>query len=295
MEKVIKTRKKREAKVVEAGANIKETKDCFILNGVFRVSKGNYSVITAAIKEKTNLMLIGDSGIGKTELVYNYCKAHNIDCTILDMGTMTDPITSLIGTHVITVEDGIQRSTFVKSRFSELIQKPGVILLDELSRASLMASNILFPCLDFRRELPMEYCFSDCTPIKIHPDCIFFATVNIGAQFSGTNKLDRALVDRFLTIKVDSPIGLDDILCYEFPSLNKEEIDKVVAAKVAISKKYKEFTCSFDLSLRHLKNICQLIKSGLVPYDAFYCICNGLAGEDGVKSITDIITKLKEA
>ena len=69
--------------------------------------------------------------------------------------------------------------------------------------ASATANNLLFPCLDFRRELPMEYCFEDCAPIKIHPECVFFATANLGGQYTGTHKLDRALMDRFMLVEID--------------------------------------------------------------------------------------------
>lgn len=294
MTKIVKKRTIK--KKIVSSEKIQKLKDkSLLLNGKFEVSTGNYAVLETAVREKANLMFIGDSGIGKTELVYHYCKAKDIPLTILDMGTMTDPITSLIGSHIITVEDGEQKSKFMKSRFSEIIQKPGIVLLDELSRASHSATNILFPCLDFRRELAMEYCFSDCEPIKVHPECIFFATVNIGSQYSGTNRLDRALVDRFMTIKVDNPVSLDFILENTFPTISKDIIERVIAAKVAISKKYKDCECSFDLNLRHIKNICQLINGSITPYDAFYNICNGLSGEDGIKSITSILTKLNES
>ena len=92
----------------------------------------------------------------------------------------------------------------IKSKFTQDIQKPGVILLDELSRAPATTNNILFPCLDSRRMLPVEMAGGDeLRSIPVHPDCVFVATANVGAEYTGTMSLDRALVGRFFPLELD--------------------------------------------------------------------------------------------
>ena len=39
--------------------------------------------------------------------------------------------------------------------------------------------------------------------IKVHPDCVFIATANIGAEYTGTTQMDRALVDRFFMQEIE--------------------------------------------------------------------------------------------
>jgi MoxR-like ATPase len=39
--------------------------------------------------------------------------------------------------------------------------------------------------------------------IKIHHDCVFIATANIGAEYTGTSQMDRALVDRFFMQEIE--------------------------------------------------------------------------------------------
>ena len=39
--------------------------------------------------------------------------------------------------------------------------------------------------------------------IKVHPDCVFVATANIGAEYTGTSQMDRALVDRFFMLELE--------------------------------------------------------------------------------------------
>lgn len=266
--------------------------DTKVINGYFKVLTGLYKVVERNVDKKVNTLLLGPTGVGKTELVSNVAKSMGLPLTIFDMGTMTDPIMSLVGTHTISIEDGVTKSTFIRSRFSEVIQQPGIVLLDELSRASATANNLLFPCLDFRRELSMEYCFSDCSPVKVHPDCVFFATANLGSQYTGTHKLDRALTDRFMIIEVDPLRGRDieEAIMLSFPTLPHEIVVKMVNVYEDINKAHDEYQISYNLSLRHLKMIADMIKDGFTLYDSFYVICKGVGGAEGLKAIETILS-----
>ena len=249
--------------------------------------------------KKINTLILGPTGYGKTELVYHMAAHLDIPVTIFDMGTMTDPIMGLVGTNTIQVESGTTVSKFIKSRFSAAIQKPGIILLDELSRASLQANNLLFPCLDFRRELSMEYAFNDSEPIHIHPECVFFATANIGSQYSGTNKMDRALLDRFVLLEMDtlSQSQMLDILKFSYPTIAYPDLTTLVSIYEKINAANEAYTISFGLSFRHLKVLAAFVQDGFTIYDAYYTLCKGLAGKEGLKSIESILSdhKVKKA
>lgn len=265
------------------------------LNGYFKIQRGTFEILKHNIQNGVNTMLIGPTGTGKTEVVSNLAKALDLSLTIFDMGTMTDPVMGLVGTHVITVVNGQTKSEFKMSRFSEVIQKPGIVMLDEISRAPAMANNLLFPCLDFRRELPMEYSFHDTTPIPVHPGCVFFSTANMGSQYTGTHKLDRALLDRFMLIEMDS-IGKKEIketLLSEIPNLNVKDVNKMVEVFSSINEQHDEFKIAFNLSLRHLKTIARLVSNGFTIYDGFLAICKGLGGKDGLKAIESILDESK--
>ena len=282
-------------KLVADETKIKEEGNIVTLNGYFKVEKGTFEILKHNIGYGINTMLIGATGTGKTEVVANIAKVFNVPLTIFDMGTMTDPVMGLVGTHVISVENGVTKSEFKRSRFSELIQQPGIILLDEISRAGAMSNNLLFPCLDFRRELPMEYSFHDTTPIPIHPQCVFFSTANMGSQYTGTHKLDRALLDRFMLIEVDS-IKKDDIiatLVAEFPKITKTKINKLVSVFEKINKEHDEFKISFNLSVRHLKTIAKLVSNGFTIYDGYVALCKGLGSQEGLKAIKAILDDAK--
>ena len=265
------------------------------LDGYFRVSEGMYAILKRNIVRNVNTLILGPTGVGKTELVSNIAKSLNIPLTIFDMGTMTDPIMSLVGNHVIKMNDGVTTSTFVKSRFSEVIQQPGIVLLDEISRAVVTSNNLLFPCLDFRRELPMEYSFESNQPVKVHPNCVFIATANLGGQYTGTHKLDRALLDRFMVVELD-PLNDNQVkkaIHTHAPSLSKDEVNEMVRVYSSLNKAHIEFTISFNLSIRHLKMISEMVQDGFTLYDSFYVICKGIGGVDGAKSLETIFKTSK--
>jgi MoxR-like ATPase len=258
----------------------------------FLVEKPVHRILMHNIKHNVNTMLLGPTGVGKTELISEIGKSLKLPVTIFDMGTMADPIMSLIGTHAISIEDGKSKSEFKASRFSEVIQKPGIVVLDELSRAAAGSNNLLFPCLDFRRELPMEYSFHDTTPIKIHPECVFIATANTGSSYTGTHKLDKALEDRFMIIAIDS---LNSQACsYVLDSvygenLKKSDRDSIVKNYFKINQEHDDFKISFRLSMRHLKNIAMLVVNGFTVYDAFFAVCTGIAGKESSETLKSII------
>ena len=166
----------------------------------FFVKEADWYILVRNILTKTASMILGPSGTGKTELIALAGKKLGIEVNIYNMGTMIDPISGLLGVHRL-VQGG---SVFDYAKFTEDIQKPGIVLLDELSRAPLSANNILLPCLDSRRELPVDIAGGNgVRNVKVHPECVFIATANIGAEYTGTTQLDRALVDRFFMHEIE--------------------------------------------------------------------------------------------
>jgi MoxR-like ATPase len=270
-------------------------KDFKTIGGYFRAPIGIYNILKRNVIRGTNTLLLGPTGVGKTELAYSLGKELGLPVNIFDMGTMSDPIMGLVGTHVIKAVDGKTTSEFKKSRFSEIIQKPGIVVLDELSRASATANNLLFPCLDFRKELAMEYCFEDQTPVKVHPECVFIATANLGSQYTGTHKLDRALLDRFMLMEIEplDSTRTKEVLKHHFKLLNDVQINKIVDCYIKINKAHEEFTISFNLSLRHLKLIGELVQDKFTIYDSFYVICKGIGGTEGLKTLEGILKSTK--
>lgn len=267
-----KTYKHTDVKELSLIDDIREKHPCPSIDCGFYVDERNWNYLVRNIIRHKNTMLIGPTGTGKTEIVMKICETLGLDCHIYDMGSMQDPLTDLLGSH--RLENG--SSIFDYAKFVEDVQKPGVILLDELSRAPLMTNNILFPCLDSRRQLPVEIADSKHDRvIKVHPECTFIATANIGSEYSGTNEIDAALLNRFLPIQLNYlPANVEVEVVTIRTGISKTDAVDIVSRFNAIRQAYNENKISKSVSMRELIACGELIADGFKVFDALdYVIC----------------------
>lgn len=233
----------------------------------FYVDPDNWYLLLRNITNQVNTMLIGPTGTGKTELISFACKQLNVPCHIYDMGSMYDPVAGLLGVHRLQ-EGGV--STFDYAKFTHDISEPGVILLDELSRAPVTTNNILFPCLDSRRTLPVEIAGGDdLRAVKVHEDCCFIATANVGAEYTGTMSMDRALVGRFFPLELDyMPRDMEEQVLMKRCRVPFEAAEHIVAVANSIRSLYKKQELSSSLSTRETLMAAELVADGWSPLRA---------------------------
>jgi hypothetical protein len=72
-------------------------------------------------------------------------------------------------------------------------------------------------------------------------------------------------------------------------SLTNKDYETIVSIFFAINKEHDEFKINFSLSMRHLKTIASMVKSGFTIYDSYYAVCKGIGGKAAIDSITSII------
>jgi len=163
---------------------------------MFVINKTKKEMLKQLVEGGKNCLLTGATGSGKTTLCVELAKELKMNSVIINCGSTQDARTSLLG--FFTLENG--NTTFQESDFLKAIQTPNtLIVLDELSRASDDAFNIIFPLLDFRKSVLVEELESTGNrEIKVDPSVRFIATANIGLEYSSARMIDRALLDRFL-------------------------------------------------------------------------------------------------
>lgn len=232
----------------------------------FYVEEGTWNFLVRNIIRNIPTILIGPTGVGKTELVIRAAKQLGIECHIYDMGSMIDPLSDLLGTH--RLKDG--NSVFDYAKFVSDVQKPGIILLDELSRAPLMTNNILFPCLDSRKTLPIEIADSSGDrEVKVHPQCVFIATANIGAEYSGTNDIDAALMNRFIPIQLDYLDKATEADIVKIRSgITKQQAEKIVAVANLIRTEYLNSNLSRSVSTRETIACGDMVADGFTELES---------------------------
>lgn len=226
----------------------------------FYVDVNDWYLLLRNIQNQVNTLMIGPTGTGKTELVMLACKKLGIPCAIYDMGSMYDPVAGLLGVH--RLQKG--GSVFDYAKFTEDISKPGVVLLDELSRAPVTTNNILFPCLDSRRRLPVEIAGGDdVRSIEVHAECCFVATANIGAEYTGTMSMDRALVGRFFPVELAYlPSKIEEDILVKRCGVLKTDASMIVKLANDIRKLFEKQELSHCVSTRETLMVGDLITDG---------------------------------
>ena len=183
-------------------------------------------LIRSAVRAK-NIMMTGPAGCGKTMAAKALVRALDRPDFYFNLGATQDPRATLIGnTHF----DKNKGTFFSESAFVKAIKTPNaVILLDELSRAHPDAWNILMTVLDQgQRYLRLDE--ADGSPIvKVAEGVTFIATANIGNEYTSTRVMDRAILDRFVTIEMDvlndeQELGL---LKFMFPDVEEHNLKAI--------------------------------------------------------------------
>jgi MoxR-like ATPase len=183
-------------------------------------------LIRSAVRAK-NIMMTGPAGCGKTMAAKSLVNSLDRPDFYFNLGATQDPRATLIGNTMFNQTKG---TYFSESAFVSAIKTPNaVILLDELSRAHPDAWNILMTVLDQgQRYLRLDE--AEGSPIvKVAEGVTFIATANIGNEYTSTRVIDRAILDRFVTIEMDvlndeQELGL---LSYMYPEVNQDDLKAV--------------------------------------------------------------------
>jgi MoxR-like ATPase len=169
-------------------------------NGLFMDELKWKYLLRSAVRGK-NIMMTGPTGCGKTLAAQSLVKSLKRPDYYFNLGATQDPRATLIGNTHFNKESG---TFFAESAFVKAIKTPNaIILLDEISRAHPEAWNILMTVLDQgQRYLRLDE--AEGSPIvKVASGVTFIATANIGNEYTSTRIMDRAIMDRFVTIEMD--------------------------------------------------------------------------------------------
>jgi MoxR-like ATPase len=183
-------------------------------------------LLRSAVRAR-NIMMTGPAGSGKTMAAKALVSALKRPFFYFNLGATQDPRAALIGNTHFNKSTG---TYFSESAFIKAIKTPyAVVLLDELSRAHPEAANILMTVLDqTQRYLRLDE--QDNSPIvEVAKGVTFVATANIGSEYTATRVMDRALLDRFVTIEVDT-LNADQeyqLLNMLYPDTNQDDLKAV--------------------------------------------------------------------
>ncbi|MDO8785969.1 MAG: MoxR family ATPase, partial [Syntrophales bacterium] len=147
-------------------------------------------------KHPVNVLVAGKQGCGKSTMVRQFAARTKRPFATFQVGILSEP-GQLFGEYKLRGGE----TYYQKFLFPQAIQTPGcVIHLEEINRPEHpKALNMLFSILAEDRRVWTD----ELGLIKVAPEVVFFATLNEGEEFIGTEMLDAALRDRFYTMVLD--------------------------------------------------------------------------------------------
>jgi len=176
-----------------------------------------------------NVMMTGPSGCGKTLAAQTVASVlDGRQFFYFNIGATQDPRSTLVGNTHYSKDKG----TFVaEALFVKAIQTPNaIVLLDELTRGHADAWNILMTVLDENQRYLRIDEMPDTPTISVARGVTFIATANIGAEYTATRVLDRAMMDRFASVVEMEPLGRDDertLLIMTYPDVNIDNLTAI--------------------------------------------------------------------
>lgn len=221
-------------------------------------------LIRSAVRAR-NIMMTGPAGCGKTMAAKALVKSLDRPDFYFNLGATQDPRATLVGN---TQFDKIKGTFFSESSFVKAIKTPNaVILLDELSRAHPEAWNILMTVLDQgQRYLRLDE--AEGSPIVNVADGVtFIATANIGNEYTSTRVLDRAILDRFVTIEMDVLSDEQELGLLKFMFPNVEELDLKAVSEISHHTRQQYFSDEGKLS--SMVSTRASVETASLIYDGF--------------------------
>ena len=239
-------------------------------------------LIRSAMRGK-NIMMTGAAGCGKTMAAKKLVEALDRPHFYFNLGATQDPRGTLIGNTHFKKDEG---TTFSESLFVKAIQtKDAIILLDEISRAHPEAWNILMTVLDQgQRYLRLDE-HENAPTIDVAEGVTFVATANIGNEYTATRAMDRALVDRFIIVEMDTLNKEQEAALLKdlHPGVTQEQVDAVaeIASMTRIEVKNDAPRVSNAISTRISVEIAGLLEDGFTLAEAAEVCIYPFFDEDG--------------
>jgi len=213
-----------------------------------------------AQRHPVNVLAAGKQGCGKSTMVRQFAARNNRPLATFQIGILSEP-GQLFGEH--RLREG--ETYYQEFLFPRAIQTPGcVIHLEEINRPEHpKALNMLFSVLAEDRKVHLD----ELGLIKVADGVVFFATLNEGEEFIGTEMLDAALRDRFYVTTLDYlPAEVETNVLQLKSGISKGNALTIVNVANKLRHNAQE---PMVVSTRHTLMIAEMVAVGATTKEAF--------------------------
>jgi nitric oxide reductase NorQ protein len=211
-------------------------------------------------RHPVNVLVVGKQGCGKSTLVRQFAARNKRPLATFQIGLLSEP-GQLFGEHAL--KDG--ETYYRKFLFPDAIQTPGcVIHLEEINRPEHpKALNMLFSVLSEDRSIYTD----ELDHIRVADDVVFFATLNEGDEFIGTEMLDAALRDRFYVTLLDYlPPEVETRVLHLKAGIDEADAQTIVNVAGKLRNNSRD---PMVVSTRHTLMVAEMVSVGATVEQAF--------------------------
>ena len=211
-------------------------------------------------RHPVNVLVAGKQGCGKSTLVRQFASRNRRPLATFQIGILSEP-GQLFGEH--RLRDG--QTYYQEFLFPQALRTPGcVIHLEEINRPEHpKALNMLLSVLAESRSVWLD----ELGHIKVADGVVFFATLNEGEEFIGTEMLDAALRDRFYVTMLDYlPAEVETRVLHLKGGVSEADALTIVNVANRLRGNRNE---PMVVSTRHTLMIAEMICEGATVKEAF--------------------------
>jgi nitric oxide reductase NorQ protein len=204
-------------------------------------------------RHPVNILTTGSQGCGKSTLVRQFAHIYQRPMATFQVGLLLES-GQLFGQQRLKGGE----TYYQEFLFPKAIQTPGcVVHLEEINRSETPhALNELFSVLSEDRSIWID----ELGFVEVAPQVIFFATMNEGDEFTGTEALDAALKDRFYRIHLEYlPHEVEKEVLVRKTGLEPLRADEVLRVVNGIRNNEQ---LGISVSIRHSLMISELVSLG---------------------------------
>jgi MoxR-like ATPase len=240
-------------------------------------------ILQRNIRRAKHTMIFGPTGSGKTTLALWVAKESGRPIQIFSWSAVFDPEAAIAG--IMGLEGGETR--FERSRFIQAITTVGcVILIDEMNRAPGQAANSLMSLTDFQGRISLDLDRGANRVVTRAEGVVILATANIGPEYSGTEVLDQALMNRFLHVRLGYPPDEQALLVER--GLSSTQAAWAVRVATEMRKARQRGQLSSALSTRGLIEVAEMVLDGFEMEESVECLA-GLVDDAELTAIRAIV------